>query len=217
MPYAARDRQEFIKRSNLNPGSRVLDLGGMVSGELPSAVSGITSMRPVSNAVLIKPENLPFNDSAFNEVVSYHYLDLVSSDMLGIVLKEVARVLGHGAIFSFMVLLWSPQNEAQRSSLFFNELLKGTGALYSHDFEIVSRQLSSSGFCDITVETIKRDIIIPRDFTRSHLLMLGNLIKKEKEQGGFGIKAPARLYFKQVKVYGEAMLPALHFIARKAL
>jgi SAM-dependent methyltransferase len=217
MPYAARDRQELIKRSNLDPGSRVLDLGGMLSDELPSAVSGITTSRHNTDAVLIRPENLPFKDSVFNAVISYHYFDLVSSDAIGIALKEVARVLGHGAIFSFMVLLWAPQNEAQRSSLFFNELLKGTGALYSHDFEIVSRQLSSSGFCDITVETIKRDIIIPRDFTRSHLLMLGNLIKKENEQGGFGIKAPARLYFEQVKVYGEAMLPALHFIARKAL
>jgi hypothetical protein len=217
MPYAAKDRQEFIKRSNLPPEARILDLGGMLSGDLPSAVSGITTPRHNKEAVLIRTVNLPFKNNVFNAVISYHYFDLVSSDALGIALKEVARVLGHGAIFSFMVLLWAPQNEAQRSSLFFNQLLKGTGALYSHDFEIIGKQLSSSGFCDITVETIKRDIIIPRDYTRSHLLMLGNLVKKEKERGEFGIKAPARQYFEQVKIYGEAMLPALHFTARKAL
>jgi hypothetical protein len=217
MPYAAKDRQEFITRSNLNPGSHVLDLGGMLSDELPSSVSGITTSRSTMNAVLVRPENLPFKDNVFNAVISYHYPDLVSSDALVIMLKEVARVLGQDGIFSFMILLWAPQNEAQRSSLIFNELLKGTGALYSHDFETISRQLSVSGFRDITVETIKRDIIIPRDFTRSHLLMLGNLVKKEKERGEFGIKAPARQYFEQVKIYGEAMLPALHFTARKAL
>lgn len=52
MPYAAKDRQEFIKRSNLIPDSRVLDFGGMLSEELNSAVFGITSKRVLSNAVL---------------------------------------------------------------------------------------------------------------------------------------------------------------------
>ncbi|MBU4453999.1 MAG: hypothetical protein KJ929_02790, partial [Euryarchaeota archaeon] len=115
--------------------------------------------------------------------------------------------------FSFMVQLWAPQNEAQRSSLFFNELLKASGAIYSHEFTDISRELSDSGFSDITVETIKRDIIIPHDFVRSHLILLGNLVKKER--GVAGIKTPAKQYFEQVKQYGEAMLPALHFTARK--
>lgn len=45
--------------------------------------------------------------------------------------------------------------------------------------------------------------------------MLGNLVKKEKEQGGALIKTLARQYFNNVKVHGEAMLPAIHFTAKK--
>ena len=41
MPYAAKDRQEFIQRSNLKLDTKILDLGGMLSDELPSAISGI--------------------------------------------------------------------------------------------------------------------------------------------------------------------------------
>jgi hypothetical protein len=99
--------------------------------------------------------------------------------------------------------------------LFFNELLKASGAIYTHEFTEISRELSDSGFGDITVETIKRDIIIPRDFVRSHLMLLGNLVKKEQEKGVAGIKTLAKQYFEQVKEYGEAMLPALHFTAKK--
>ncbi len=209
MPYAAKDRQEFIKRSDLNPEMRVLDLGGTLTDELTSAVFGIATPRTRTNAVLMKPGNLPFKDSVFGAVVSYHYLDLIPPDKLGSVFKEIARVMGKKAIFSFMVLLWVPQNEPQRSSLFFNEVLKSTGALYSHELEDISMVLSASGFNEITFETVKRDIMIPRDFTRSHLIMLGKLVKKEG-----GIKAPARQYLEQVNVYGEAMLPALHFMAR---
>ena len=216
MPYAAQDRQEFIKRSNLKPDAKVLDFGGTLADELPSAVSAVTTKRPLTNVVLIKPVNLPFKDSAFDAVVSYHYFDLISFDMLGPVFREISRVLHNGSILSFMILLQVPQNEAQRSSLFFNELLRSTGSLFLHDFEDISRQLSSSGFCDITVETVKRDIIIPRDFTRSHLLMLGNLVKKDKEEGGSGIKTLAKQYFQQVSEHGEAMLPALHFTAKKS-
>ncbi len=216
MPYAAQDRQEFIKRSNLKPDARALNLGGTLAEELPSSVSGITTKRPLANAVLIKPVNLPFKDSVFDAVVSYHYFDLISFDMLGPMFREISRVLHNGSILSFMIILQVPQNEAQRSSLFFNELLRSTGSLFLHDFEDISRQLSSSGFCDITVETIKREIIIPRDFTRSHLLMLGNLVKKDKEEGGSGIKTLAKQYFQQVSEHGEAMLPALHFTAKKS-
>ena len=216
MPYAAQDRQEFIKRSNLKPDAKVLDFGGTLADELPSAVSAVTTKRPLTNVVLIKPVNLPFKDSAFDAVVSYHYFDLISFDMLGPVFREISRVLHNGSILSFMILLQVPQNEAQRSSLFFNELLRSTGSLFLHDFEDMSRQLSSSGFCDITVETVKRDIVIPRDFTRSHLLMLGNLVKKDKEEGGSGIKTLAKQYFQQVSEHGEAMLPALHFTAKKS-
>jgi len=215
MPYATQDRQEFIKRSNLNPDSRIFDFGGTLSGELPSAISGITSKRPLTNAVLIRPEQLPFKDSSFDAVVSYHYFDLIPSDMLGQVFKEASRVLNKEAVFSFMILLWVPQNEAQKSSLLFNELLKSTGVLCSHEFEDIGSRLSDYGFNEITVETVKREIILPRDFTRSHLIMLGELLKKEKEEGGTGIKKLARQYFEQVNVHGEAMLPAVHFMAKK--
>ncbi len=215
MPYAAKDRQEFIKRSDFKPEARVLDIGGALFDELASPVFGITTKRPLKNAVLIKPQHLPFRDSAFDAVISYHYFDLIPFDMLGPVFKEVTRVLNSGSVFSFMILLWVPQNEAQRSSLLFNELLRNSGALYSHEFEDISRQLSSSGFGEITVETIKREIVLPRDFTRSHLLMLGNLVKKDADGGGLGIKAFAKQYFEQVNIHGEAMLPALHFIAKK--
>ncbi len=215
MPYAAQDRQEFIKRSNLNPGSRILDFGGTLTDELPSAVFGITKPRKLTNSVLIRPVNLPFKNSAFDAVVSYHYLDLIPPDMLGHVFREIARVLKKEAVFSFMVLLWVPQNEAQRSSLLFNELLKTIGALYTHEFEDIGSRLSAYGFSEITVETVKREIMIPRDYTRSHLLMLGDLIKREKEEGGTGIKTLARQYFAQVNVSGEAMMPAVHFMAKK--
>jgi hypothetical protein len=215
MPYAATDRREFIKRSNLEPDARVLDFGGMLSDELPSAVSGITTPRPLTNAILIKPTLLPFKNSAFDAVISYHYFDLVSSEILGFAFDEAARVLAKDSGFSFMLLQWAAQNETQKSSLLFNELLKSTGALFRHEFEDVSRQLSASGFSEITVEIVKRDIRVPEEYVRAHLVMLGNLIKKEKAQGGTGIRMLARQYFNHVKVHGEAMLPALHFTAKK--
>lgn len=215
MPYASKDRQEFIKRLSLKPESRVLDIGGMLCNELPSAVFGITAPRPLTNAILIKPALLPFKNYAFDAVVSYHYLDLIPSGILGYVFEETARVLNKNSSFSFMITLWAPQNEAQRSNLYFNELLKSTGALFNHDVEEISKQLSSAGFSEITVESIKRDITIPREYVRAHLIMLGNLVKKEKAEGGTGIKALAKKYFAYVKEHGEAMLPALHFNARK--
>ena len=51
MPYVAKDRQDFIARTSLNPESRVLDFGGMLSDELPLAVSGITTLKKAGNAV----------------------------------------------------------------------------------------------------------------------------------------------------------------------
>jgi len=215
MPYAAKDRQEFIKRINLTPDARILDFGGMLVEELPSAVFGITTKRPMTGAVIIKPTLLPFKNSVFKSVVSYHYFDLIPSDILKFTFEEAARVLDRDSSFSFMITQWAAENEAQRSSLFFNELLKSTGALFQHDFEEVSRLLSESGFSEITAESVKRDIVIPGEFAKSHLLMLGNLVKKEKEQGGELIKTLARQYFKNVKVQGEAMLPAIHFTAKK--
>ncbi|MFZ3060760.1 MAG: hypothetical protein WA102_13620 [Candidatus Methanoperedens sp.] len=215
MPYAAKDRQEFIKRINLTPEARILDFGGMLVEELPSAVFGITTKRPMTGAVLIKPTLLPFKNSVFKSVVSYHYFDLVPSDILKFAFDEAARVLDRDSCFSFMITQWAAENEAQRSSLFFNELLKSTGALFQHEFEEVSRLLSESGFSEITAESVKRDIVIPGDFAKSHLVMLGKLVKKEKEQGGALIKTLARQYFNNVKVHGEAMLPAIHFTARK--
>jgi len=215
MPYAAADRQEFIKRSGIDPGTRVLDFGGVLYEEFPFAVSGITARKQLSNAVIMKPALVPFKDAAFDAIISYHYFDLLPTDLLCYVFKESARVLKKDSNISFMVQLWTPQNEAQRSSLFFNELLKASGAIYNHEYTDISRELSDSGFCEITVETIKRDIFIPRDFIRSHLMLLGNLVKKEQEEGIAGIKTLAKQYFEQVNEYGEAMLPALHFIAKK--
>ena len=215
MPYAAKDRQDFIKRSNLTPDARVLDFGGMLSNELPSAVFGITTPGSLTNAVLIRPTLLPFKNSVFDAVVSYHYFDLISSEMLGYAFDETARTLNKNSSFSFMVTLWAPRNESQRSSLLFNELLKSTGTFFNHDIEEISKMLSATGFGEITVESVKREIPIPKEYVRSHLLMLGNLVKKEKETGGTGIKTLAKQYFHHVKEHGEAMLPALHFTAKK--
>lgn len=215
MPYAAKDRQELIQRMNLRQESRVLDIGGMLSHELPSSISAIATRKTLGNAVLIDPERLPFKNSAFDAAVSYHYFDLIPPGMLSSVFQEAARVMGKGSCFSFMITLWTPQNEAQRSSLYFNEMLKSAGALFNHDIEEISAELSDSGFGEITVESIKREIIIPREFVRTHLIMLGNLIKKEKAEGGAGIRALAKKYFAQMKNYGEAMLPALQFTAKK--
>jgi cyclopropane fatty-acyl-phospholipid synthase-like methyltransferase len=215
MPYAAKDRQEFIKRSNLNPDARILDFGGMLSEELTDVVIGITSRRPISNAVLIRPMLLPFKNSVFSAIVSYHYFDLVSSGKLDFVFEEAARVLEKDASFSFMILHWAANNEAQKSNLLFNEVLKSIGALYKHDLEEISIKLNKAGFTEITVESIRRDITVPQEFTNEHLLMLGNLVKIEKTQGGEGLKALAKQYFHKVKEHGEAMLPAIHFVAKK--
>jgi hypothetical protein len=216
MPYAAADRQEFIKRSNLEPEARVLDIGGMLSSELPSAVFGITTPRPLTNPILIKPTLLPFKNSVFYAVVSYHYFDLISSDMLCYAFDEAARVLAKDSSLFFMILQWTAQNDAQKSSLLFNELLKSTGTLFRHELEDVSRQLSASGFREITVEIIKRDITVPKEYVRAHLMMLGNLVKREKAWGGTVIRSLAKQYFHHVKEHGEAMLPALNFTAKKS-
>ncbi len=215
MPYAANDRLEFIKRSNLAPDARVLDLGGTLSKELPSAVSGVASPRPQTNALFIKPTLLPFKNSVFNAVLSYHYFDLIPPENLGFVFEEASRVLARDSNLSFMVLQWTAQSVAQKSSLIFNEILKGTGALFQHEFENVSRQLSEAGFSEITVELVKRDIQVPAEYFNAHLVMLGNLVKKEKAEGRDGIRALARQYVNQVKAHGEAMLPAVHFMAKK--
>ena len=215
MPYAASDRQEFIKRSNLKTDTRIFDLGGTLSDELPSAISGIAKPRKISNAVLTRPALLPFKNSVFDGALCYHYFDLISQEMLQYVFSEIARVLKKDAVFTFMITFWSPQDEPQRSNLLFNEVLKFTGALFPHDFESVNLQLSNSGFGEITVETVKREIQIPEDFIMSHMKMLGRLIKKEKEAGGTEIMMLARRYFKHAKEHGESMLPALHFTAKK--
>ncbi|MCZ7401315.1 MAG: hypothetical protein O8C61_03750 [Candidatus Methanoperedens sp.] len=215
MPYAAKDRQEFIKRSNINPDTRILDIGGMLCGEIPGAVFGIPSKRTLQNAVLIRPLLLPFKSSVFKSVVSYHYFDLVPPEKLDYVFEEAARVLDKDGSFSFMILHWMAFNEAQRSNLLFNEVLKSTGALYQHDIEKISNKLNSLGFNEITVESIKREIPVPIEFFQDHMLMLGNLVKLEKTHGLAGIKALAKQYFHQVKEHGESMLPAIHFIARK--
>ena len=215
MPYAAKDRQEFIKRSNLKPDSRILDFGGMLIEELTSAVHGITSKRPLSNAVLIRPLLLPFKNSVFKSVISYHYFDLVSSDKLGYVFEEASRVLDKDGVFSFMILQWTANNEAQKSNLLFNEVLKSIRALYQHDFEEISMNLNKSGFTEITVESIKREITIPQEFINEHLLMLGNLVKIEKTKDRTVIKALAKQYFHHIKEHGEALLPTIHFIAKK--
>ena len=114
-----------------------------------------------------------------------------------------------------MIMQWAANNEAQKSNLLFNEVLKSIGALYQHDFEEISIKLNKSGFTEITVESIRRDITVPEEFVNEHLLMLGNLVKIEKTQGGEGLKALAKQYFHKVKEHGEAMLPAIHFIAKK--
>ena len=215
MPYAAKDRQEFIDRSNLKPESRILDFGGMLLEELTCAVHGITSKRSLPNAVLIRPLLLPFKNSVFKSVISYHYFDLVSSDKLGFAFEEAARVLDKDGSFSFMILQWTANNEAQESNLLFNKILKSIGALYQHDFEEISMNLNKSGFTEITVESIKREIMIPQEFINEHLLMLGNLIKIEKTKDRTEIKASAKQYFHHIKEHGEALLPAIHFIAKK--
>lgn len=215
MPYAAKDRLEFIKRSNPNPDTRILDLGGMLSEELENAVFGITSKRHLSNAVLLRPLLLPFKNSSFNYVISYHYFDLVSSDKLGFAFEDAARVLDKDGIFSFMIMHWSANNDAQKSNLLFNEVLKSTGVLYQHDFEEISMTLNKSGFSEITIESVKREIKIPQEFIQEHFLMLGNLVKIEKTRGGTVIRALAKQYFHYMKEHGESMLPAIHFIAKK--
>jgi hypothetical protein len=215
MPYAAKDRQEFIERSNINPGERILDLGGMLSEELPSAVFGIPSKRPLQNAVVIRPLLLPFKSSVFKSVLSYHYFDLLPPEKLDYVFEETARVLEKDGIFSFMILHWMAFNDAQRSNLLFNEVLKNTGALYQHDIEKISNALNALGFNEITVESIKRQIPVPMEFFHDHMLMLGELVKLEKTHGLTGIKALAKQYFHQVKEHGESILPAIHFIAKR--
>lgn len=213
MPYAATDRQEFVKRLSLEPDALVLDLGGILSRELPSAISGITAPGTGENAVLIKPLHLPFRNSKFKAVISYHYFDLVAADLLEQVYKETARIMEKGSPFSFMTTLWVPQNESQRSTLFFNELLESIGAIFHHDIEDISRLLAASGFGEITVESVKREITIPEEFVRLHLKILKNIVKKEK--GRKELKTLARQYLAHVKMHGEAILPAIHFTALK--
>jgi len=98
-----------------------------------------------------------------------------------------------------MILQWTAHNEAQKSNLLFNEVLENSGALFQHKFEDVSMMLNTSGFTEITVESIKRDISIPQEFINEHFLMLGNLVKIEKIHGETAIKALAKQYFHQVK------------------
>jgi len=215
MPYAAKDRQEFIRRSNINPGECILDLGGMLCEELPGAVFGIPSKRSLQNAVLIRPFLLPFKSYMFKSVVSYHYFDLVPPEKLDYVFEETARVLDKDGSFSFMMLHWMAFNDAQRSNLLFNEVLKSTGVLYQHDIEKISNKLDALGFNEITVESIKRDIPVPMEFFHEHMLMLGELVKLEKTHGLVGIKALAKQYFHQVKEHGESILPAIHFMAKR--
>jgi hypothetical protein len=215
MPYAVKDRQEFIERSNIKPHECILDLGGMLSEELTCTVFGITSKRSLQNAVLIRPLILPFKNAIFKSVVSYHYFDLVPPEKLDYVFEETARVLDKDGIFSFMILQWTPFNDAQRSNLLFNEVLKSTGVLYQHDIEKISNKLNALGFNEITIESIKRNIPVPMEFFHKHMVMLGNLVKLEKTHGLTDIKALAKQYFHQVNEHGEAILPAIHFIARK--
>ncbi len=215
MPYATRDRQEFIKRSNLRPEIRILEIGGVLSEELNTAVMGVTSKKHINNAILLRPQLLPFKNSVFEAVVSYHYFDLFSSDKLDFIFEEAARVLHNDSSFSFVILWWTPLNEAQKSNLFFNDILKKIGAIFQHDFEEISNKLSASGFREIVIEGINREIYLPPDFVKEHLRMVGELFRIEKGKGRIDLSAIAKQYYHQVKEHGEAMLPAIHFTARK--
>ncbi|MBE0521306.1 MAG: hypothetical protein IBX39_03445 [Candidatus Methanoperedenaceae archaeon] len=215
MPYSAKDRQDFIGRIPPNPESLVFDFGGMLSDELPLAVSGITKLKKKSNAVLLSPYYLPFKKSSFDTVLSYHYFDMLPLNWLLISFKETARILKRDSVFSFMTTLWTPQRESQRSTLVFNEILERKGLLFRHELEDLSRILDVAGFGEITVESVKRDITIPGEFGRSHLKILGNILKKEKGRERMEIKTLAGQYLGSVKMHGEAMLPALHITARK--
>ena len=217
MPYAVKDRQDFIERTSLNsnPESRVLDFGGMLSDELPMAVSGITKLKKTDNAVLVSPYHLPFKKSTFDAVVSYHYFDMLPLNWLLMAFKESARILDRDSVFSFMMTLWSPMNESQRSTLFFNEVLEHRGILYRHELEDLTRILDVAGFGEITVESVKRDITIPEEFGNKHLRILGQLLKKEKAKERMELKIDAGRYLSHVKMHGEAMLPAIQITARK--
>lgn len=208
MPYAAKDRQEFIKHIFLK--GKVLDLGGMLSNEIPYAICGISTLKQIKNAVLMNFEHLPFKNSVFDTVVSYHYLDLISYEALGHVFKEIKRVMHTDAVFSFLTMLWIPQSEAQRSNLFFNEILKSVNAIYQHEPEELCRLLAISGFEEITTQSIKREITIPEEFVKEHLRILSHLLKKRKS-----LKSLAKQYLAHVEMHGEAMLPAIHFMAKK--
>ncbi len=214
MPYAAKDRKEFIERIPLIE-SRILDLGGMLSDELPLAVSGITKLKNANNAILVDPYHLPFKKSSFDAVVSYHYFDIVPLNWLLVVFKETARILDRGTIFSFMTTLWVPKKESQRSTLLFNEVLERKGLLYRHQLEDLIRILDLAGFGEITSESVKRDIIIPDEYGRAHLKVLGNFLKKDKAKERMEIKILTGQYLASVKMHGEAMLPAMHITARK--
>lgn len=215
MPYAAKDRLDFIERVSLNPESRVLDFGGMLSDKLPLAVSGITTLKKVNNAVLVSPYHLPFKKSSFDVVVSYHYFDMLPLNWLLMAFKESARILDRDSLFSFMTTIWVPQNESQRSTLFFNEVLEHRGILYRHKMEDLTRILDVAGFGEITFESVKRDITIPEEFGNNHLRILGKLLKKEKAKERMELKIDAGRYLSHVKMHGEAMLPALQITARK--
>lgn len=215
MPYASKDRLDFIERASLNPESRVFDFGGMLSDELPLAVSGITTLKKVDNAVIVNPYHLPFKNSVFDAVVSYHSFDMLPLNWLLMAFKESARILDRSSVFLFMTTFWVPQNESQRSTLFFNEVLEHRGILYRHNMEDLTRILDVAGFGEITVESVKRDITIPEEFGNNHLRILGKLLKKEKAKERIELKIDAGRYLSHVKMHGEAMLPALQIIARK--
>jgi len=223
-PYASQDRADFAERVGIAPDSLVLGLEA--DGVLARILGGKTEKGVISGSMQMKRargakfcsgadaafiaasmQKMPFLDRAFDVAISYHSLNFVPPELLPGILAEVKRVLKGGGKFAFLVRSQTPLGDAQKSDLLLAEILHTEGLMWLHDYDFLAKSLKKAAFREITMEVIKRQVKVPRRWTRVHVSFVKTC--------GAAAEGKIKEYVNITSEFGEELLPALQFVARK--
>jgi len=235
MPYAVYDRDAFVTRTGLGPDMKVLNIGpdhitaSQVAKSVETAVAAAVpdagqarGIRSTSNKVAPVVTNYnhqPFKGNCFDIIFSYHAVNYIQPGEVPGLLKEVNRILKENGRFASMVWSLKPTNKAQSSHLMLLGILEKLGMLYLHQFDEISRWLEGSGFEEITMELVSRNIPVPDKWVRTHLKWLergtdnysGNKVTISPD-----FDKAIEDYKIHVKKHGEELLPSIQFTARRS-
>lgn len=223
-PYASQDRADFVERVGIAPDFLVLELEAdgalsrILSGKTERGViSGSTQMKRARGAkfrsgadaafIAAEMQKMPFPGRTFDAVISYHSLNFFPPELLPGIFAEINRVLKGGGKFAFLVRSRTPANDAQKSDFLLAEILHTEGLMYLHDYDFLARSLKKAAFREITMEVVKRQVKVPQRWTKAHVSFVKTC--------GAAAEGKIKKYIDSTSGFGEELLPALQFVARK--